>query len=463
MSKLIGTTEFELTDIKTGEKRTYTEKNMFTNRLNKILSKNPYGAIRGADLMPLADSLLGSIILFPNTQTENAENDILFNSEVITGKKAASSSDKTNNGHKFVFDFSAEEGNGTIASVSLTGNTAGAIAQNDSNMLYDVNGEPIDGFHAYDEKTGTYYYLCFYEYGRDLSIMKIKNNPYKIGLGDKFRQVTEVATIPCEYIMTADEIIEIEGEGDISGKPKYNYYIGDSYSGYINSVSLQYEGDTPYIYVFSIRKPDTTDDDFYDNPILHISKFNMKTNDLDDYKEIELQNPMNMGTIAGCSRYGSFVKDFWLFKNNYLYIWWQSYEESQGTGSISKAKFAYKHNINDETDIIELGVIGAGLSAVMPSSGLMLNNEYGWSYSVGDFAIENDVIYKNGDLWKHLSARPNITFDDTYGFFDNANGSQNIILMANYKATINNLETPIVKTVNDVLKITYTITEVENS
>lgn len=139
---LKGKTKIELTDVHTGEVEVIEEENMVTNALQYIF--NPMGFVKAADPMYTTEyvyyyqTLTGGLLLL-NKALEEKEDNVNLPSDVeqtgcaVYGKQNTSDQilrgnynateseiDLENRRVKYVYDFSTSEGNGTIACVALT-------------------------------------------------------------------------------------------------------------------------------------------------------------------------------------------------------------------------------------------------------------------------------------------------------------------------------------------------------
>ena len=144
--KLKGTAVIELTDVNTNEVETYVEENMVTNAVNNILGLNPMavfyceeeyntGLVWKDNLLPICPNMIGGILLFPKALEENADNiyvqsdnlpvayasnDVNSTANTARGSLNLTESKALDNGYKFVWEFTASQGNGTIAAIALT-------------------------------------------------------------------------------------------------------------------------------------------------------------------------------------------------------------------------------------------------------------------------------------------------------------------------------------------------------
>lgn len=153
-----GKTKIELTNVRTGEVEVIEKENMITNALQYIF--NPLGYVKtgstmyGSAFVNYYATLTGGLLLLDKAVTEDPDNIFLDTSVGLTGCAVfnqQNTSDQTLRGNynateteidvvnrtiKYVYDFDTAEGNGTIASVALTHANGGY-----SNMGCDA--EPV--------------------------------------------------------------------------------------------------------------------------------------------------------------------------------------------------------------------------------------------------------------------------------------------------------------------------------
>lgn len=159
--KLKGHTTIELRNVETGEVKKYEDDNMFTNAIAKMVNfaiKHSLGANPLDVLTTHWYNLLGGLVLFDTALTESADN--IYAPAGVTpvgygqvgntnsyqsmnewGTYNSQESDTSATDQKvFVWDFSTSHANGTIASVCLTHRNAGMAGFGMKNMvIVDTN------------------------------------------------------------------------------------------------------------------------------------------------------------------------------------------------------------------------------------------------------------------------------------------------------------------------------------
>lgn len=161
-----GKATITLSDAKTGKVIQQAEEhNLVTNALRNVFNPPHYALLHGFDYsllfkygLPMWNELLGGIMLLGNTEEENADN-IMLGADIIpvatAGKEYAGScvtrgtlnlneSYETENGYHFTWDFGTDKANGTIRCICLTsklfGNTGfGADSKNESGLFMSPN------------------------------------------------------------------------------------------------------------------------------------------------------------------------------------------------------------------------------------------------------------------------------------------------------------------------------------
>ena len=183
---LKGTTTIELTNQKTGEKRTIEEHNMITNGMSKVLenimgeSSSPtyrlFESPRSGDgengtlgTERMMRMLTGGLILLDSTMTEDVNNflpvedvfsvgcasDIAYSGKnVMAGGYNVAESGALENGYKHVWDFGTNQANGQIACVCLTtregGFAGGGTYPYDSNYVLHSSSGTSNRVELYD-------------------------------------------------------------------------------------------------------------------------------------------------------------------------------------------------------------------------------------------------------------------------------------------------------------------------
>lgn len=142
---LKGTTKIELTNVKTGEVEVVEKNNLVTNAVSDFLTMNPDGYLYTssiADQLPVCPNLIGGILLYGNQLEENPEKYYAKEDNPLIGYSSNSVNEGTDtkrgslnqtesgmledgSGYRFVFDFETSQGNGIISALGLTSKWGG--------------------------------------------------------------------------------------------------------------------------------------------------------------------------------------------------------------------------------------------------------------------------------------------------------------------------------------------------
>ena len=462
---LKGKTTIELTDVKTKEKEIYKDENIVTNAVPDLFSLNPSGLVYYMDgcsptkfdenLFPIANKCYGGILLFQDTLEENtnkyfaprnnqiigyASNDVNPTDEKKRGSFNLTESGPIENGYKFVWDFSTSQGNGRISSLALTHFLGGRNFYGD-----DYGNSSMLRINKINKRTSDYNlaraYTCAVEANleknylisiyprsnKSIDIMKIREPFTTIGLNDPVnggsKSKIDVTNIPAK-----DFFLD-------RGYDNLYHYFFDGKDGYWYGFNAEYGSDSTTLRRIKIKKDDLSTE---------ISKWglgNISLFRLGKYPSEDYASRLVFSTV----------------KDGYLYT--MSYDK----------KIIYKININNPVDISKINIdFDAKFDSVRDANIYI----YNWGdYILGyNFLINsNDEVVRtfkknnySGILFEYACS--NIIkqgpFAIIYGFYDERL-YKNIFLNTSYLGTINNLSSPVLKTADKTMKITYTLTEEE--
>lgn len=474
---LKGKTTFELTDVNTGEVEVIEDTNMITNGLQDFLATYGYfgGDVLSNDKMG-ANSLwvnaLGGLFLFDSRLDENVENTFMpagvkmvgngskdiSNSGSVTelGSYNTSESGLQSDGSvKFVYDFSTQQANGSIACACLTSKIGGYIGMGNSNgkrifnkdylfttfisnskyaRTSNIDGSKNDEQHVlyasyndnaiylsnpYNIKYNASYADQHWSTTKKIQILKVKAGFTSIGIKERLllNQVSETYDIDIPqdiltYMGTRTDLVYINADTD------GNVFV-----------------------VFNTGR-----DTLNNGSFCWIMKIDRERN-VTHYKFTN-----NVGTAL------AFGRQYMVFNGEYLFAYTKTtpyklygIKYSDSTQIIGDSR---TYNSKYTLFNIDKNLIG------------VFNNSYDSSYyyapSVYD-VVNNELRYCNGKGGTDTSLH--IPFIDKKGVYiyvycysSSANDFQ-ILKDPRYLATINNLSEPVVKTASKTMKVTYTITE----
>ena len=444
---LKGHTRIELTDVKTGKKEIHEDDNMFTNALADILN-NPLIYPVTYDIQNGYEYYLGGIELFENAVDTTGyyavgNNQIGYavkgeqstNNVKGTYNDQESSYDSQTKTLKLVYDFATNQCNGRISSVCLT-NKAGAKA------TYGLRNAPDS--------------ILYHSYGSSDDILKKYNLLYSsTGGADK----------GCIWNLSTKRTYEFYKAGDAL---KCDIYELD----YTNVDLL---GDKKKFISTEDISTDTTIDTpipTYDEATGKIYVINSSFRTPQDIFEITLGN--NDSLTASKITFDKGYQCITLphFHNGYFCAI-----------RIDNAKvFKYDvHNLSNVTELTGIAdfttgtppdiikVFGMGDAFIIGKPHSASSNSYGYSHCADIIDMSSNTIkttrlyngqgaYSDTGYMAELIYNGKLFSVELFPRIDSHNIRLSLINPM-YLTTINNLETPVVKTSDKTMKITYIVTQ----
>ena len=460
---LKGVMTIELTDETTGAVETVAEENMITNAVNDILGCNPMGIFYNAsdeydtrmvwneEMLPICPNMIGGILLFSSALTEDAgnlypsssmlpvayaSNDVNATANTRRGSMNQTESKALDNGYRFVWEFTPSQGNGTIAAVGLTSKQGGANAYGsdvgtatpflqlrevDIGALSDEVLNELFRVVELDFENGLLYTIAYAN--STVRVSRYRCPVFDIGLNERLDDST--LTLQDETVLTCSTF-KFYGSytpyGDfIDGKDGYWY----GFSNQENS-----SGDATLLWI-KIKKDDLTFTE---------GSWTLSNVTIPAIGSYTTTNYPQRDTRA-------------VIRNGYLYI--PSYDD---TG-------IYKINLSNQVDVT---LISFGFTSEMKPLGGSGSCE-NYLQLVGDLIIGWDFLVDIGDNVTQTFGEVRFTniatplfqykefcicWSASYG-----NEYRHAYLLTPYLASINNLSSAVVKTVDKTMKITYTLTE----
>ena len=460
-----GITEIELTDVHTGKVEKYKETNLVTNAMADFFSHNINGmlfTIEGntndlnGNMLPLCKNAIGGILLFSDTIEEDANkyyapsanpcvgyasNDVNATTNIMRGSMNLTETKKLDNGYKFVWDFTTSQANGTISCVALTHKWAGIAYMGDgyngtgffwtmrsrsANSSGIARTAYINAVEINPEEN--YFWTIGINTSNELIIQKIRMSFTAVGLNDtmlgtNYDVLFEIKLNPTMFVMSNPS--NNEGAYDFfDGKDGYWYgfWAGSNKSGNANMIKIK------------INKS--------------------------DFSFIEERMTLNGVTCQAVGYHGGYntnpqrnVQS--VLQNGYLYM--VSYDKTK----------VYKINIENAADIKEIPL---GSASAYNCNGDYYRSGSMWLANLGDWIVGSDFrintedkVFRKADStpWTYTST-PLFQYGPylfSFGGYYANSTRQNLFLWTPYLATINNLETSVIKTADKTMKITYTIVE----
>ena len=462
-----GQTTIELTDITTKQTEVFQKNNLVTNAVSDIFSYNPsallyplQGGTTGMnrEIFPIANTCYSGILLFEDFLVEDvkeyippvdnkiigyASNDVNQTENANRGSLNLSESTIIENGYKYVWDFSTSQANGLISSLALTHYRAGKSYYGDSHSA-DNSAILLNRMSQTLDSETMALYVCMVE-------AELTNNVFTsiIPNADKTIDIVRVKE-PLTSLGLNDPIINISPQT----LEKVTLNVDEFYQG-ISTIQYPnfFDGEDGYWYGF-IRHSDTQKNK------TKLNRLKIKKTDYSitiDHWELEGILIHNLGNYFRNNN-GFLTRSInSLLYKKFLYIF------------SSESEIIYKINISNPVDVtsIELGFKSSYASGDNTRNYLYRWGEYICGY---DFVIDQkDRVTKTAGYGLPYIATPLIEFGPfRLGYYvvtsySSATLYKTLYLHSPYLGTINNLATPILKTADKTMKITYILTEVEES
>lgn len=461
--RLKGTMTMELTDMNTGEVETVAEENLVTNAVNHIFGLNPMGvfyeigdSIDGikwqSGLLPICPNAIGGILLFSKALEENvdniyslsdnlpvayASNNVNSTANVARGSMNLTESKALDNGYKFVWEFTPSQGNGTIAAAALTSAQGGANAYgslvNDSTTFLQIKSIKLDGmamarelvlFEAVevDFERNLLYSITYQDTG--VRIRKVHIPIFTVGLNEKLDDSS--------FVVVDDQVVQTSTFRFLGDYTLYGEFLdgGDGYwYGFSNEGNSS--GSATMVWV-KIKKDDYS---------MTEGEWTLSNAKLMDVGRREEDSSFPERYLQCCIRRG------------YLYV------------MANNKKGIYKINLSNSSDVtlINMGFTSKWKPLCETGTCEVYMTLVGDLIIGGDFqvTVEDKVIHTQGSFRLYDAATPLFQYKNFLLGWGGSYGSEyrTMYLLTPYLATINNLSSAVVKTVDKTMKITYTLTE----
>lgn len=453
-----GKAKIELKDVKTGRLDTICDKNIVTNALNLAINSNveglfyPVGGYNDSwdeKMLPICPNAIGGILLFSDAIEENintvfadstnpcigyASNDVNASSETKRGSFNLNESKRLDKGYKFVWDFTTSQANGPISTIALTHKFGGVSyfgdEESSTSKFLRVNSVSTrsSDYHRYfntaemnfDEN---YFITISVMENSNIKIRKYRKCFTKLGLNyslkeDSLEDLLETREITPSVFVKTDR-----------GGHSYDFFDGKDgfFYGFWNTSNYSGDGLIKWI---KINKADYS-----------------FTEGSWTIENATLNHIASNSTLE--SNYAK--SSYSVLNKNYLYI--RSYD----------GKGIYKININSPADVtlIELGFDGRFDISTYGSLSMFSVDDY---IIAGNFYINSKDKVTRTKSERILYAASSKFFKygvHLYGFgYYNSTIYKQLYLITPYLATINNLSSPVLKTADKTMKITYTLEEI---
>lgn len=461
--RLTGNMTITLTDKNTGEVETVAEENMVTNAVNHILGLNPMGVFYEAgdsidgiewnnSLLPICPNMIGGILLFSQTLPEEADyiyaassnlpvayasNNVNSTANLARGSMNLTESKVLENGYKFVWEFTPSQGNGTIAAAALTsaqGGTNGYGSQvGDASTFLQLKSIRLDDlsqakqmvlFEAVevDFENNLLYSITYQDTG--VRIRKVQIPIFSLGLNEKLDDTT--------YTVLDDQVIQTTTFQFLGDYTPYGEFLdgGDGYwYGFSNEGNSS--GSAKMVWV-KIKKEDYS---------MTEGEWTLSNAKLMDVGNRDANGSFPERVLKCCMR------------NGYLYV------------MANNKKGIYKINTANSSDItlIPLGFTSKWKPLCETGTCEVYMTLIGDLIVGGDFQVtaSDTIIRTQGSFRLNDAATPLFQYKNFLLGWGGSYGTEyrTMYLLTPYLATINNLSSAVVKTVDKTMKITYTLTQ----
>ena len=503
-----GHTKIELTNVHTGEVEVVEKDNIVTNAVSRIF--NGFGgrinvqqllANGDPDLKSgsLVSDFYGGLLLFdkalgsdPNTIFAPADANIIgcavydvvnTGTNTVRGScnKTESNIDMDEGVATFVYDFATSQGNGTISSVCLT-NLLGGFFGEAPNALPLCDGSGSRQYITTNNNTWDGYFPLFKgiigacpSFGNGWPVYVDEDNNAIVLAKVTFEKQLEVRKY--EFPVTTIDLFHKSNTARVISEETYD--VSSIVQGTVNKASYGYDFSQPYNFItcdaehlkwYLICCPSYSS--IAKNAKVNIREFDISTN---TYKDYSVTNTLGVELSArGGSTYGSGWGLGICVYDGYIYL-----AESGGTQ-------IYKIKLSDPTEIIKIEMNGLiwgcpedayqgkiyfytnGSPSLNPNKGgTVLNTETNEMHGIEamEALAKHDYSF---EVKTHIipSIRQTLTpyCTEAYWWGNSYRGEADAalyglqrVLRRNYLATINDLPSPVEKTADKTMKITYTL------
>lgn len=466
---LKGKTVIELTDVHTGQTEVYEDTNLVTEALSDIFNTNILGMLynspsfNGASgdnwMLPIKKNLMGGVLLYQDELEERTDNiyapldnpligyasdDANNTQDIRRGSRNLTESKAVDGGFKFVWDFATSQANGTISAVCLTNTLAGRGAKYAGNLMVRIGAASVGVASVYKDYLLRGNKRTYVEDGYRLEMTTRYNSTQAVlrKIKDDYLHASFMSRPLTRYVNKSEEETVI----DLGHYPLYYHYTGGSKDG----------TEAPYSTNSDVR-----------NYLFHGA-------DGKWHGLVRRENRKYTYTSGGVDRY-DFVDYVWYLDTidgdkckTQQIVAPSGITELNSIGMSGKWLMCYSG-----TKVYRIDTTNVANIELVPNFSYASSSE--WTYIVDDDIVINGWYFQDGEPKLYVRETPEakyvawgrnqMTRHKTYALREwMYNGSEyslyrELYLYTPYLATINNLGTPVIKTADKTMKVTYTITE----
>jgi hypothetical protein len=459
---LKGHTKIELTDVNTGKVDTYEDDNMVTNAVTKLLTDYGTGIVSSmtninGNFFP---DYLGGMLLFKNALVEDANAYFPSGDNEVVGNAAYNSSssptdnpymgtynateshvDDRNKTVTFVYDFTTSQANGSISAISLTSLRAGkcmpfGIKDGGESSFADRVGvqwefvRKVDSKKRYTALTSSVNKPFLVSFTNDCVYTWRLDDANTLVIGKSRLYLSSIGIFDTQYNSNVEDFVTISLDG-LSNTNTYGY----NYDRHTDKLYIMCTNNVAHGSLVKFIEYDVTHqtgvvkaganqlNNSLDMNNMYVNKGKLYVHiGSGKWGTISLSNPTDVRVLNGAMRNEISSRHKQPFAiGDYVYCDWGN---DTDTGNVRHLR----KYVMDDTHVSQ----AAGLA-----------DEYYDRASNHIPCAESDLLFAERygeDQYSHYNQ---------YG------------AICMYLATINNLETPVVKTSDKTMKITYTLTETE--
>lgn len=449
----------------------YEDENLVTEAIADVLGTNIQGTLYdnpsfdGASgegwIMPLNNRVIGGILLYQDPIEEDpsiiyapldnplvgyASDDVNPNDDTQRGSRNLTESEAVDGGFKYVWDFATSQANGTISCICLSNNVAGRGCKYDQNYFVRMKADTVQSgeYSGINYRNNNRTYIAE---GYRLELIMPKN-----GTTVTIRKVPEDYIHAMLQIRTYMKVFleaSEETEVDMGHYPYWSHYSGGSRDG----------EDVPYW-------SDEASLDYFS----HAADGNW-------YGICRKQNFVFRKIKYGNEYYDSTGYEWFLTTINKDGSTDRAIALPDGTSSINNIGMSGKWLMFAiGTTVYKLDTTNAANLQVVANA--TYNSDFQFTFRVDDDVVINGWYYLDGEpklYVRNISTEKSgeyggqrtiaryktYAFHEYYYYSYGYHFRKELYMYTPYLATINNLATPDIKTADQTMKITYTLTEME--